>query len=78
MVVSGPLSHVKVPNSFSTLLFVPPAPELSAEIKRAILHCLLPLILQLGAFHTIPFKIRFTMTSWLSHYIIFKQGKEMN
>ena len=32
---------------FSALLFVPPAPEILAETKRAILHCLLSPILRL-------------------------------
>ena len=38
-------------DSFSGLLFVPPAPEILAEIKRTILHCLLPPVLRLQLLH---------------------------
>ena len=34
-------------DDFSALVFVPAAPEILAETKREILHCLLPLILRL-------------------------------
>ena len=61
-----------VPNNYSGLLFVPPAPEVSAEIKRTIPHSLLPFHSPIRGFHSVPFKIRFTMTFWLSHCIIFQ------
>ena len=58
-------------DSFSALLFVPPAPEVLAEIKISIGQCLLRF--SDYSFHTMPFKISFM--TWLSHYIVFQIRK---
>ena len=56
MVVSGPpLSVVKVPYGFRALLFIPSEPEVLTELKRTILHRLLPLNSLIWGFHTMPF-----------------------
>ena len=46
-----PGSLVIALDGFKALRFVPPAPEISAEIRITILHCLLPLILRLKLSH---------------------------
>ena len=38
----NPRSLVMTLGGFSALLFVPPAPEVLAEIQTAIIHCFLP------------------------------------
>ena len=46
-----PGSLVMTLDGFKALRFVPPAPEILAEIRITILHCLLPLILRLKFSH---------------------------
>ena len=61
-------------NGFNALLLVPHVPEVLAKIKRAILALHFAPVISGRSFHTMQFKIRFTMT-WLSHYIIFQIRK---
>ena len=64
-------------NGLSVLLFVPPAPEVLAEIKRTIGIAFCSLVLRLELSLN-ALKIRSTMT-WLSHYIILqiRKGNEL-
>ena len=45
-------------NGFSVLLFVPPAPEVVAEIKRTMYTAFHPPVSD-QSFHAVPLKIRF-------------------
>ena len=61
-------------NGFSVMLFVPAAPEVLAEAKRTIYAAFCLLILQFKL-ATTTLKIKFTMTYWLLHNIIFQIKK---
>ena len=61
-------------HGLSVALFVLPAPEVLAKIKRNNLLCFCPFAPSFFdySFHTMPFEIRFTVSmTWLAHYTIF-------
>ena len=58
-------------NGFRVLMFVQTAPEVFAEIKRAIYTLRFAQSISDLSFHTTPFKMVFTMT-WLPHLLFFK------
>ena len=53
-------------DGFSALLFVPPAEEVLAEIKRMVLNCLMPPHSPIRAFTQSRLEVRFTVAR-LSH-----------